>query len=48
MENVVFQGAKSACAKLQLDAKPSEKILAVLNAEEHIYNVHLVQRKPLK
>jgi D-3-phosphoglycerate dehydrogenase len=45
MENVVFQGAKAASARLQVDAKPSEKALQTLNANDHIFSVHVVQKK---
>lgn len=42
MENVVFQGAKAACARIQLDAPLSEGALRRLNAHSGIFDAAVV------
>lgn len=39
MENVIYDGAKAACARIQLDDAPGEDILNVINTNEHVLSV---------
>jgi len=43
MSNVVFKGAKSACATLQVDHGPSDQAIAELKALDTVYGVELTQ-----
>jgi len=44
MENIIFAGARAACAKIKLDSKPDDAVLAVLSARtDEIINVDLVE-----
>ena len=40
-ENTIFEGAKAACCTFQLDAPPSDSVLAQLRANEAILQVSL-------
>ncbi len=41
-ENIVFEGAESAVARIQLDSKPSEAVLSTIRAHEYIFSAVLV------
>ncbi len=42
MENVIFQGAAAASARIQIDRAPSDGVLACLDAAPHVLAVSLV------
>lgn len=42
MENIIFSGARAACARIQLESPPSEALLARLRAAEPIFDVKVV------
>lgn len=41
MSNIVFKGAKSACATLQIDHKPSKSAIKQINDMEKVYGVEV-------
>jgi D-3-phosphoglycerate dehydrogenase len=41
MENIVFEGASAAVARIELDTRPSPEILEALDASNHIISVSL-------
>ena len=43
MENVIYDGAKAACARIQLDDVPEEAHLNAISANESVLNVTLTQ-----
>jgi D-3-phosphoglycerate dehydrogenase len=44
MENIIFAGAKAACAKIKLDSKPSEAVLKKIGANaDEVIHVDLVE-----
>jgi D-3-phosphoglycerate dehydrogenase len=44
-ENVIFEGAQAAVARINLDAAPSESLLAAIrNGDDHIIDVCLIKR----
>ena len=42
MENIIFRGAKAACARIQVDSAPSEQILAELAQSARIFATDLI------
>ena len=45
MENVIYQGAKAACARIQLDDMPSKDILAAIHKNENVLSVSVATLK---
>ncbi|MEE2960360.1 MAG: NAD(P)-dependent oxidoreductase [Myxococcota bacterium] len=45
MQNVVFQGAQAACARLHIDSPPKETVIKYLEELEHIIAVSLAEEK---
>ncbi|MEZ4472695.1 MAG: NAD(P)-dependent oxidoreductase [bacterium] len=43
MENIVFSGARAACARIQLEGAPSDAVLAALAEDAAIFEVKLVE-----
>jgi len=43
MANVIFKGAKSACATLQVERRPSDKAIQKLKALDTVYGVEISQ-----
>ncbi|MEZ4466975.1 MAG: hypothetical protein R3F43_21630 [bacterium] len=43
MENIVFSGARAACARIQLEDAPSDAVLAALAEDAAIFEVKLVE-----
>ncbi|MCZ6835177.1 MAG: 3-phosphoglycerate dehydrogenase family protein [Planctomycetota bacterium] len=41
MENVIYDGAKAACARIQLDDVPADEILNTINTNDHVLSVTL-------
>jgi len=41
MENVIYEGAKAACARIQLDDKPSPEQIATIRENENILSVNV-------
>jgi len=41
MENVIYEGAKAACARIQLDDAPGDEILNAINRNENVLSVTL-------
>ncbi len=44
MENVIFDGEKTACCTIKLDSKPSDKILKEMpEKEDEIIDISIVE-----
>ncbi len=41
MENIIYEGAEAACARIQLDDAPGEDIVASVQSNEHVLSVTL-------
>ncbi len=41
MENVIYEGAKAACARIQLDDQPSQEQIATIRENENILSVNV-------
>ena len=39
MENIIYEGGAAACARIQLDDRPSDDQLSVLGDHESVYSV---------
>ena len=43
MENVVFQGAEAACARIRFDGQPSADVEEQIRAQEHVLNATVIE-----
>lgn len=43
MENVLFEGAPTRCARIRLSSAPNNELLSTLGAQEHVIDAQLVQ-----
>ncbi|MHC4946895.1 MAG: NAD(P)-dependent oxidoreductase [Planctomycetota bacterium] len=41
MENIIYDGAEAACARIQLDDRPADEHLTAIRANEHVLSVHV-------
>ena len=41
-ENIVFEGARAAVARIHIDHAPAEEVLGALRAREHVLDVSVV------
>jgi len=41
MENIIYHGAKAACARIQLDDKPTKEVIAAMSKNEHVLSVSM-------
>ena len=41
MENVIYEGAKAACARIQLDDQPTPEQIATIRENENILSVNV-------
>ena len=46
MENIIFEGAEAAIARINLEAAPPEDILAALRDSEDIIELNLIRLGP--
>jgi D-3-phosphoglycerate dehydrogenase len=42
-ENVIFEGAEAAVARINVDAAPPEKLLSVIRGHQEIIDLHVVE-----
>lgn len=45
MENVIFDGAEAAIARIQLDQSPSAEVLTIVNGSEHVLATEVIELK---
>jgi D-3-phosphoglycerate dehydrogenase len=46
-ENVIFAGAEAAVARINLDGRPSDAVLALITSgNEHVLSVQMVELTP--
>ena len=42
MENLIFEGAKAACARIRIDGEPSDAVVNTINNLDHVLAVSLI------